>query len=267
MATTTQAPETFRHVPVEGQDRSKGAIPDRLVSLDAFRGFIMTTLAAHGFGLATFEGHPTLGWLGHQFEHVAWEGMVFWDLIQPAFMFMVGLAMPFAFAARKRKMGEGSVWKHVGYRALMLILISQVIMSISAGEAHFQLINVLSQIGFAYFFAYLVTQLPLKQQLLAGAGILAFHTALFHFFPGPGGAWSQTDNVGARIDHFFGLEYRGYYVTINFISSTVTTLFGVWCGYLVFGKHSHERRGKILERTTMDERPGVLGGDSSLEVS
>ena len=249
MASATKAPETFRQVPLESEGRSKGALPDRLVSLDAFRGFIMTALAAHGFGLASFEGHPTLGWLGHQFEHVAWEGMVFWDLIQPAFMFMVGLAMPFAFEARRRKLGEGTVWKHVAYRALMLIVISQVIMSISRGELFFQLINVLSQIGFAYFFAYLVMQLPVRQQLMAGAGILVFHTALFHLFPGSDGAWSQADNVGARIDHFFGLEYSGYYVTINFISSTVTTLFGVWCGYLMLQKRPHEERMKMLATT------------------
>ncbi|MEZ5394905.1 MAG: hypothetical protein R2724_19050 [Bryobacterales bacterium] len=246
MATVTSPPETYKQIPVEPAARGKGALPDRLVSLDAFRGFIMTALASHAFGLAILADHPSLGWLGRQFEHVEWEGMVFWDLIQPAFMFMVGLAMPFAFEARRRKMGEGSVWKHVAYRAVMLIVISQIIMSVSAGEAHFQLINVLAQIGFTYFFAYLVMQLPLRGQFLAAAGILAFHTALFHLFPGSDGAWSQADNIGARIDHFFGLEYRGYYVTINFISSTVTTLFGVWCGYLMLEKHPHEERVKIL---------------------
>jgi predicted acyltransferase len=246
MATVIHAPETYRQIPVESEGRGKGAVPDRLVSLDAFRGFIMTALVAHGFGLATLQEHPTLGWLGRQFEHVAWEGMVFWDLIQPAFMFMVGLAMPFAFEARRRKLGEGAVWQHVAYRALMLIVISQLIMSISRGEAHFQLINVLSQIGFAYFLAFLVMQLPLRSQFVAGGVILAAHTALFHLFPGADGAWSQTDNIGARIDHFFGLEYGGFYVTINFLSSTVTTLFGVWCGYLMLEKNAHERRVKIL---------------------
>jgi predicted acyltransferase len=246
MATATQAPETFHKLPVDPEGRGKGAAPDRLVSLDAFRGFIMTILVAHGFGLASFEGHSTLGWIGHQFEHVPWEGVVFWDLIQPSFMFMVGLAMPFAFEARRRKLGEGSVWKHVAYRAVTLIVISQIIMSVSAGKPHFQLINVLAQIGFAYFCAYLVMQLPLRSQFVAAGLILAGHTALFHLFPGADGAWSQADNVGARIDRFFGLEYRGYYVTINFISSTVTTLFGVWCGYLMLWKNSHERRMKIL---------------------
>jgi predicted acyltransferase len=92
----------------------------------------------------------------------------------------------------------------------------------------------------------MVMQLPLRGQFVAAGLILAAHTALFHLFPGSDGAWSKADNVGARIDHFFGLEYGGFYVTINFLSSTVTTLFGVWCGYLMLEKHTHERRVKIL---------------------
>src|SRR5690606_12619518 len=116
MPKVADRPASFRQVPVEPAGPDRSAPPDRLISLDAFRGFIMTTLAAHGFGFASFAGHPQLGWLGAQFEHVAWEGVVFWDLIQPAFMFMVGLAMPYAFKARERRHGPGSVWRHVAWR-------------------------------------------------------------------------------------------------------------------------------------------------------
>ncbi len=71
----------------------------RLESLDAYRGLIMLTLLCGGI-FHSLAGHPTWGWLATQNEHVAWEGTTYWDLIQPAFMFMVGVAMPFAFAAR-----------------------------------------------------------------------------------------------------------------------------------------------------------------------
>jgi len=33
--------------------------------------------------------------IGMQFHHVKWEGLHFWDLIQPFFMFIVGVAIPF----------------------------------------------------------------------------------------------------------------------------------------------------------------------------
>ena len=78
--------------------------PKRYVALDAYRGFIMLILISSGFGFAALQGDPVWGRVAHWFDHVPWEGGVFWDMIQPAFMFMVGLAMPFALA-RRRELG------------------------------------------------------------------------------------------------------------------------------------------------------------------
>src|SRR5512140_487416 len=98
------------------------AAPERLASLDAYRGFIMLLLVAEGFGLSVLKTHPGWQWLAAQVDHAAWEGCTFWDLIQPAFTFMVGVAMPFAFA---RRMSRGTnplgVFRHVAWRAFMLI--------------------------------------------------------------------------------------------------------------------------------------------------
>src|SRR5581483_10881700 len=73
--------------------------PERVVALDAYRGLIMRTLLAGGV-FHSLNGHPPLHWLYEQNERGAWEGCVYWDLIQPAFMFMVGVAMPHALARR-----------------------------------------------------------------------------------------------------------------------------------------------------------------------
>ncbi len=241
------AGEIARHPDGNASAGEKPSRSERLVSLDAFRGFIMTTLAAHGFGLATLSEDPAWGWMGRQFRHVAWEGIVYWDLIQPAFMFMVGLAMPFAFAARARGSGSVSVWKHVAYRAVMLIVISNLLMSISAGRMHFQLINVLAQIGFAYFICYGLMQLSFKAQAVWAGLIMLAYTVLFAAFPGGDGAYAIGDNIGERVDQFvFGSSNPGHWATINFIPSVVVTLFGVWCGYLMIGEHSPTKRMKLL---------------------
>ena len=71
-----------------------------LISLDAYRGFIMLLLVSEGFGFGVLKDHTGWAWLATQADHAAWEGCTFWDLIQPAFTFMVGVAMPFAFASR-----------------------------------------------------------------------------------------------------------------------------------------------------------------------
>src|SRR2546428_3246727 len=75
--------------------------PKRYLALDAYRGFIMLILASEGFGFSALQGDPVWGRIAHWFHHVPWAGGVFWDMIQPAFMFMVGVAMPFALARRR----------------------------------------------------------------------------------------------------------------------------------------------------------------------
>src|SRR5690606_11931742 len=102
----------------------------RLVPLDAYRGFIMLMLAASGFGIARFAQLPedapvwqeqnrqTWQTIAFHFDHPQWEsrfglmGVSFWDLIQPAFMFMVGVAMPFSYL-RREKSGQSALRRFV----------------------------------------------------------------------------------------------------------------------------------------------------------
>ena len=41
----------------------------RLVSLDAYRGFIMLLLVADGFGLSVLQRYPHWAWLAAQTDH------------------------------------------------------------------------------------------------------------------------------------------------------------------------------------------------------
>ena len=232
--------------PAKGDSAEKGP-SGRLISLDAFRGFIMMLLISSGFGFVALANHPKYGWIARQFDHVEWKGMVFWDLVQPAFMFMVGLAMPFSFE-RRRAQGETfkQQFRHVLWRSFMLLLLSQILMSIASDGGwpryvpHLQLDNVLAQIAFTYFFSFLIAQLEIRWQVLAAVLIMAAHWALFLAFPGADGPFSMTDNIGQRIDQaILGDNPDGYYVSINWISSTVTTLLGVWCGQLLLKKRGH----------------------------
>jgi predicted acyltransferase len=72
---------------------------NRLYSLDFFRGFTMFLLIAEFTELFSLLVSPKLKdtiiySIGTQFHHVSWEGLHFWDLIQPFFMFIVGVAIP-----------------------------------------------------------------------------------------------------------------------------------------------------------------------------
>ncbi|MBI4874406.1 MAG: DUF5009 domain-containing protein [Acidobacteria bacterium] len=222
----------------------------RNLALDAFRGFIMLVLASGGFGLAGLaKRDPSFTFIANQFEHMNWEWIAFWDLIQPAFMFIVGVAMPFAFVIRRSQgFTESKLFRHTLARAFRLVLMSQILMSISRGKMHFQLINVLAQIGLTYFLCYLIMQLKFRWQVVIAALILAGHWVLFVMFPGTEGPFmSKTTNIGALIDKFlFGRMNGGYWTNINFITSTATTLFGVWTGQLIQSGRSHAQKMKIL---------------------
>ena len=204
---------------------------ERSLALDVYRGLIMILLVSHGFGLGTMTNNPIGQYLARQMDHVPWEGAVLWDLIQPAFMFMVGVAMPFAFAKRQE------FWPslgHVAWRSAVLIFLSQLFGAVGSGKVEFGLINVLSQIAFTYLLCFLLLRLEFRNQVAAAAGLLVAHWLLFLRYPGPAGPFSQEGNIGQVIDQWLlGRNYSGYYVTINFISSTVTTLFGVWAGMLM----------------------------------
>jgi predicted acyltransferase len=222
----------------------------RLISLDAYRGFIMLLLVSEGLGLSVLAHYPQWAWLAKQVDHAAWEGCTFWDLIQPAFTFMVGMAMPFAFARRKmRGATDRDLFKHAAYRAFMLVLLSNIYSNWGPPDKHLQLqlINVLCQIAFGYMICFFLMRLRLRYQVAAGLAMLASFWALFVIFPGPEGPWSKTGNIGALVDlKILGYNYPGYYTTINFIGNAVTILFGCWAGMLVRTDKSHSYKLKVL---------------------
>ena len=70
------------------------------MSLDALRGFDMFWITGGAMIFRAFTARSENGVLQAlrlQFEHVTWEGFRFYDLIFPLFLFMIGVAIPFAF--------------------------------------------------------------------------------------------------------------------------------------------------------------------------
>ena len=269
----------------------------RLLSLDAYRGLIMVTLAFTGFGLAgTAREHlnldkrlgrdPNPVWKAvfHQAEHAEWTGGGYWDMIQPSFMFMVGVAMAFSYAKRQQ-LGQSylGMLGHAMVRSVVLILLGVYF------SGRWELMNVLTQIGLGYTFLFLLWGRSIRTQAIAAAAILVGTWLLYMLYPysginpetgapevgvskqwaqehlaDVGPAWHKNANVGQAIDRVLlnqlpagqtrvddryepigEFRYnRGGYQTINFIPSLATMLFGLMCGELLRGRRSH--RDKLL---------------------
>jgi heparan-alpha-glucosaminide N-acetyltransferase len=237
------------------------AVGERLVSLDAYRGFTMLAMISAGLGLAGIAHAPQWNWFFKQFDHAPWEGCTAWDLIQPSFMFIVGVAMPFAFARRQQ---QGQSWSrqfgHACSRALLLILIGVFLDSYSAQLPYVQFIRVLQQIAFGYLIAFLVLRAGPAVQGGLAVLLLIGHTLAFlvygwvnHLDP-----WTMTDNVGlwldrachAGLNHVPGMNIMPpsthWYVTFNAVSSAATILFGVMCGELLRSRLSRSAKFGIL---------------------
>jgi heparan-alpha-glucosaminide N-acetyltransferase len=222
----------------------------RLVSLDAYRGLIMLTLLCGGI-FHSLAGHPMWGWLAWQNEHVAWEGTVYWDLIQPAFMFMVGVAMPFAFAARSAR---GDSWRsqatHAVRRAAMLVLIGVLLDHVGAERVQIGFIRVLQQIAFGYLVAFLVLGRTPRTQAIVVAAILVGHQVLWMANPwnGPGGPWARgNENIGSAFDFWMlGRHYSGYYVGMNAIPASATIILGVMAGQHILASRDAKRTSLAL---------------------
>lgn len=214
----------------------------------------MLLLISHAFGFYdALKKVPEAGWLAYQFDHAPWVGCTFWDLIQPAFTFIVGVAMPLAFNKR-RKLGAstGALTRHVLWRAFLLILLSNVLSNWAANHPPvLQLINVLCQIAFGYVICFFILQLRFPLQAAAAVALMAFHTALFYTFPGPQGPFDPVGNIGAVLDRaVLGYNSSGYYTTLNFLGNAITILFGAWTGLLLSAKLDVRRRFQVLAFST-----------------
>jgi heparan-alpha-glucosaminide N-acetyltransferase len=278
------APATVR--PASGK---ADFLRQRLVSLDAYRGLIMVTLAFVGFGLAdTARLHLKAGgdedlWkaVRYQFSHVEWTGCGYWDMIQPSFMFMVGVAAAFSYARRSQQgYSRTSMFFHALWRSLVLVFLGIFLISNWSKTTNWSFMNVLTQIGLGYPFLFLLWGRSFRTQAIVAAAILVGTWLLYVLYPHSGidlakgaegvgvsatwaadhlkgiaPAWHKNANVGHAIDVWLlnllplskpFVYNKGGYQTINFIPSLATMLFGLMCGELLRSNRSASRKLLIL---------------------
>ena len=135
-------------------------------------------------------------------DHRAWVGCVPWDLIQPAFMFMVGVSLPYSIASRR---AQGTVlWRHASLTASGARSSSSPSASFSArsreAQTYFTFEDVLTQIGLGYVFLFLLAWTRPRTQLAAAALILLGYWAVFAVYPLPAAGFDpQNGRRPARL--------------------------------------------------------------------
>jgi predicted acyltransferase len=226
----------------------------RLISLDVMRGMIMILLCGESCRLYEAIKHvdpaQPMGGLIDQFFHHPWHGLRFWDLVQPAFMFMAGAAMYISYS---RKLAKGQSWQanwpHILLRSLKLFICGVALHCVYAGKPVWELWNVLTQLSFTTIVAYLIIQRSYTWQLVFSFGLLVLTEVLYRtiLVPGFDQPFVEGHNFGAYADTLLmGKINSDGWVTINCIPTSAHTIWGVLAGKLLISDKTISYKIKAL---------------------
>jgi len=221
---------------------------ERLLSLDTLRGFDMAMLVGGAgiiIALSKLTGWSWMEAVATQMHHVKWEGFRFYDLIFPLFMFISGVAIPYAINSKVEKgVAKSLLFRKIFIRLLALIGFGFLYNGLmSRGFTNFRYVSVLSQIGFGYFFAALIC---LYSKSIRGTiywllGIMGGVAILQLFVPVPGygaGTFEPGTSINAWLDqllipgrlHGEVFDPEG---VLCIVSAVTITLMGALAGYVI----------------------------------
>ncbi|WKN31563.1 DUF5009 domain-containing protein [Porifericola rhodea] len=228
---------------------------NRLLSLDLFRGATMFLLVGETTSLYHYVlDYSTEGSLLHslalQFHHHPWNGLRFWDLVQPFFMFIVGVAMVFSLQKRVHLPSDWKrVQKHIFKRCALLFLFGVMLHCVYSGKLVWELWNVLTQLSFTILVAFLLFRQSLKTQFIASVGMLVLTEVLYRFVQPEGfeQTFVQGENFGAWMDIILmGKINNGGWVTINCLPTAAHTIWGVMVGKILISTRTDNEKLKPL---------------------
>lgn len=249
--------------------------PPRLLSLDAFRGatIALMILVNNPGSWAKEAGYEHL-------RHAAWHGWTATDWVFPFFLFIVGVAIPFALGRRLEDSGKGAAIRKVIWRGSLLWLIGLALaclrwlitedgLSFAVTEwpwHKLRILGVLPRIGICYALAGLLflTTRPRTQALLA-VGILLAWWPLVAYAPNPDvptpegalpmddqathlGAWLDQMLLGT--DHIWvGSKVYDPEGILSTPTALVTVLLGAFAGRLLRSQRSAPSKALALMLT------------------
>ena len=209
----------------------------RLLSLDFFRGStILAMILVNNPGSWSHVYPPLL--------HAKWHGWTFTDLIFPFFLFIIGVAIVYAFSKR---ISSGApkidLYKKIIRRTLIIFALGLFL----SGFPYFdfstiRIMGVLQRIAICYFAASIIyLHTDWKGQLGWAIGLMLAYWALMEWITVPGvgsGSYEKGANFAAYIDSMF-LEGHMWSVSktwdpegiISTIPAISTILFGVLTGH------------------------------------
>jgi predicted acyltransferase len=225
---------------------TRASSSERLLSLDALRGFDMFWIvgaeeivhALHKSGRG-----PIIDFLSAQLTHKPWAGLVFYDLIFPLFVFIVGVSIVFSVNRMIEQSGRAVAYRRIFIRSALLFLFGIIYSGgLAKGFEGIRLLGVLQRIALCYFCAAMLFATVGRRALVGICfGLLLGYWALMTFVPVPGvgtGNFNEGTNLANYIDQQY-LPLRKYDRThdpeglLGTLPAIATCLLGVFAGLLL----------------------------------
>lgn len=219
---------------------------ERLLSLDAFRGFTIMAMILVNFPGSWSHIYPPL-------LHATWNGLTPTDLIFPFFLFMVGISIAIAYS---RRLAQGAskreLYGKILSRTVKIFIIGVILNFIQ----HFQLseiryAGVLQRIAIVFLLCSVIfLEVNQNWHLRIGIAILVFYWLAMVLIPTPGYSISMLEpgtNLAAWVDNKF-LPGKLWQETwdpegiLSTLPALVTCIIGMITGTLITGPLSQERK-------------------------
>jgi predicted acyltransferase len=266
------------------QDDRGNAPRERLMSVDALRGFDMFWIIGGEHVAKAMEPlgeGAVLSTITTQLRHVEWEGLRFYDLIFPLFLFLIGVAIVLSIDRLLATSGRKGAFVRIARRSALLFVVGVFYYGgVSRAWPGVQLSGVLPRIALCYFVAAsLYVWLSRKGIVVATIVCLVGYWAIMTFVPFPdvdlkhrslGRKGTQADaapvsemlagvttNVsgtfeeGRNLAHYVDFRWlpgrkRNLYYTNEGMLSTIpavaTTLLGIMAGWVLVSQRWTDRQ-------------------------
>ena len=233
-------PLTAAHASFSGAAaRAPEPAPQRLVSLDAFRGLtiaLMVLVNNAGSGRDSY----------FQLRHSQWHGWTLTDTVFPAFLWIVGVAITLSLGKRVAQgVPRRTLMAQVCRRAAILFFLGLLCYAFPHFDLGTQrILGVLQRIAVCFFMASLIYLFAgIRGQICCILALLAVYWALMTFAPVPGYGAGRLDvdgNFAHYVDHVV-LGHHNYRPTrdwdpegiVSTLPAIATTLLGVLAGYIL----------------------------------
>jgi len=220
-------------------------------------------------GLHHLAPSPVVDFLKNQLTHRVWEGLVFYDLIFPLFVFIAGASIPLSFA-RRLAAGDskGAIAAHLARRCAILFVLGIIYNGgMGKGWDDIRVYSVLGRIALSSLGAGLIyLYFPTRWQVAWFLTLLIGYWAALTFVPVPeygAGDYSPLGNLTRYVDqtipvgrmHFReekrpeDAEYWNFDPEgmLSAFPAVASCLLGVFCGQMLQrGDWSNARKGMAI---------------------